>query len=665
MPLQGVPAFAAAGTRRLPAAALALVAVAALAAYALALRNGYALDDETIVWKNPVVHGFGNLRELLLEPYWRKSGELYRPVTLLSFAVDWTLFGGSPAAAHAVNLVLHALAAVLVAELVARLGGGAAAAAAAGVLFAVHPVHVEAVANVVGRAEVLATLCVLAACHLYLRGPPRSAGRIAALCALYLLGLGAKEIAVTLPGLLLVLDALAGARERRGPRALLLRNLPLLCALAATLALYLALRVNASGGMLGVGPAPYLVGLSTGGRVATALSLWPEYARLLFWPRDLSADWGPGLLDVVGWSSPRVWLGLALGAAAAAAAWISWRRARWTAAAVLWFAVAALPVSNLPFPAGTLLAERNLYLPSVALAFLLPPLAAAAARERRVVRLAAAGAFALLLALGAARTWRRTPVWASSDTVFAAMVEEHPGLWWVEYRAGLILASRGRNQEALRWFVSAERKTRYNDIGVGIDYVRVLRALDRGAEGEPVLRHLMRLYPASVPAYVELATLRIEQRRYADALALLARAERIPRAGPLSRLQISDSKALSLDGAGRVDAALREREATLRDPRGRAGVSGWFHYARLLQERGDTAAARQALDSARVRVPPQLRPTLTLDPLPSLQSTFIRGWGPLPAAPLPAPPGANLPTSAGARISPAREAVETDTEESE
>ena len=646
------------------AGTLRMLAVAVLAAgvYALALRNGYAIDDEAIVWKNPVVHGFGNLRELLLGPYWQKSGDAYRPLTLLSFAVDWTLFGGSPAAAHAVNLVLHALAAVLVAELVARLGGGTAAAAAAGVLFAVHPVHVEAVANVVGRAEVLATLCVLAACHLYLRGPPRSAGRIAALCALYLLGLGAKEIAVTLPGLLLVLDALAGARERRGPRALLLRNLPLLCALTATLALYLALRVNASGGMLGVGPAPYLVGLSTGGRVATALSLWPEYARLLFWPRDLSADWGPGLLDVVGWSSPRVWLGLALGAAAAAAAWISWRRARWTAAAVLWFAVAALPVSNLPFPAGTLLAERNLYLPSVALAFLLPPLAAAAARERRVVRLAAAGAFALLLALGAARTWRRTPVWASSDTVFAAMVEEHPGLWWVEWKAAAILANHGRADEALPWFASALRKTRYNDMGVDMDYVAVMRGLGRYGETEPVLRHLIRIYPGSVPPYAELAALCIEQGRYAEALGLLERAERIPRWGPLSRVEIRSRRALALDGLGRIDEALADRRETLRHAVVRRHVPPWYHLARLLKQRGDTAAARQALDSARAHVSPGLRGALTLDPLPSLQSTLVRGWGPLPAAPLPAAPGASLPASTGARISPAPSAEETEPE---
>jgi tetratricopeptide (TPR) repeat protein len=618
-----------ADARRLRVLAMAAVALLAACVYALALRNGYAIDDETIVWRNPVVHGFGNLRELVLGPYWQKSGDLYRPVTLVSFALDWTLFGASPGPAHGVNVLLHAAVAVLVAELVRRLGGGIGPAAAAGAVFAVHPVHVEAVANLVGRSELLAALFVLLACHVYLRGSPRSAGRIAAVAALYLLGLGSKEIAVTLPALLLAVDALRLREERAGVRALLVRNAPLLAVLVGTLGVYLLLRVQANGGLLGQGPAPYLVGMSTSTRVATAVSLWPEYVRLLVWPATLSADWGPDLLDVAGWGSPRTWLGAAIILASAAAAWHSWRRGRWTAAAVLWFTAAVLPVSHLPFAAGTMLAERNLYLPSVALAFLLPPLAAAVARERTAVRWAAAGGLALLLALGAARSWTRTPVWASSDRVFAAMVDEHPRLWWVEYRAGVILANHGRPLEAVPWLESAERKTRYNDVGVGMDYVRVMRTVGRYDETEPVLRRLIRIYPNSVPAYVELATLRIGQGRYAEAVALLGQAERIPRWGPLSMVEIRNQRAMALDGLGRVDAALADRRETLRDPAVRGAVPPWYHYARLLQERGDTSAARQALDSARVRIVPQLRGALTLDPLPSLQSALIRGWGPL------------------------------------
>ncbi|HEX8905744.1 MAG TPA: hypothetical protein VF771_12915, partial [Longimicrobiaceae bacterium] len=99
-----------------PRAAVLGPALLAAAVYANALANGFALDDEFVVQHNPAVRGFGDLHALLLGPYWPGSHVLYRPLTLLSFAVDWTL-GGSPAWMHAVNVVLHALAAALVALL--------------------------------------------------------------------------------------------------------------------------------------------------------------------------------------------------------------------------------------------------------------------------------------------------------------------------------------------------------------------------------------------------------------------------------------------------------------------------------------------------------------------------------------------------------------------
>src|SRR5688500_18244717 len=105
----------------------AAVALLALLVYANALGNGYALDDERIIQLNPAVHGLGNLRATLLEPYWRAAADLYRPVTLLSFAAGWAVHGGSPAPMHAVNALLHALCSVLVAVLVLRLRGGLAA----------------------------------------------------------------------------------------------------------------------------------------------------------------------------------------------------------------------------------------------------------------------------------------------------------------------------------------------------------------------------------------------------------------------------------------------------------------------------------------------------------------------------------------------------------
>jgi tetratricopeptide (TPR) repeat protein len=617
-----------AASRRLSAALAAAAALLAAVVYARALRNGIALDDEFIVQVNPAVHGFGRLHDLLLGPYWPQSGELYRPVTLATFAADWALTGGSLPWMHGVNVALHAAATALVVLLVWRLGGGAWAAGAAGAAFAVHPVHVEAVANLVGRAELLATIPVLLACHLFLSDRPRApAVRIAAISLLYLLALGAKEIAVSLPALLLVLDAVRSRGERVPARRLLVRNLPLLAALAATLAAYLAIRHYALGATVGTAPAPYLRGISTPDRLATAARLVPEYLRLLLWPRDLSAEWGPDAIVPVSWASPLAWAGVAALVLLAVAAWASWRRTRWAAAAVLWLAATLFPVSHVLFPVGVMMAERTLYLASVCLAFLLPPLVAVVARERLAVRRAAAALLAVLLALGALRTWRRTPVWASSNAVFDAMVEEHPELWWVEWKAGQLLVKAGRLDEALPWYRKALAKTRYNHYPMDMDYASLLQAMGRGGEAEPVLRHAIATFPTAVSAYVSLASLRIDQGRYREAVELSRHAAAIRRPGTLLQGHVDHRLALAYDGLGRVDSALAWRRTSLAAPEQRRFAHVWYHYARLLAEAHDPAGAAAALDSARARTEPADRALLRLDPLPPLSSPRLKGWG--------------------------------------
>jgi hypothetical protein len=631
---------------RHPAGPLVLAAAAACAAYANAVRNGYALDDEFILGRNPLVHGLGRVGELLGSAYWPSSDELYRPVTLLSFAGEWALFGDAPGVFHATNVLLHAVVSLLVAGLVLRLGGGRMAAAGAGVLFAVHPVHVEAVANLVGRAEVLATLAVLAACHLYLRPGPRGVGRNAGIVLLYVAGLLAKESAVALPALLLVVDALrgrgagqgdAGAREDGGALevggqrgtgvpALLRRNAGLLAALVAGLAVYLVQRQSVLGGTgPGTDPAPYLRDLSTADRLATAVRLWPEYLRLMLYPADLSAEWGPDALAPATWGTPMVWLGMLLGVALATAAWRSWAGSRWIAAAVLWFAAAVLPVSQVVFPVGVLLAERTLYLPSVALAFLLPPLVDAVRRHPARIRPAAMAA-AVALALLAARTWTRTPSWNSTETVLQQLRQDHPDVWLVEWKAGELLVQADRPLEALFWYRRAMEKVDRNHRAMNVGYASVLLDLGRVDEAEAILRRTLRIDPEMPRTRVDLGSVLVQRGRYREALAVLD--ARGPGADdPRTRVLLQHRRALAYDGLGLADSALAVREAALREAGGAASGPAWFHYARLLALRGRMDEARAAADSARGRFDPAYGPRITVQPIPPLDEPLLRGWG--------------------------------------
>src|SRR5262245_56774984 len=139
---------------------MAAAALVAAACYLNTLPNQFAFDDLEIILRNPLVSGerAGDFAATFASHYWshlRESGNLYRPLTILSYAANHALSGTSPWSYHAVNILLHALASALVVALGVRFGLNAPLSLAAGLLFAVHPVHSEAVAGVVGRAELL------------------------------------------------------------------------------------------------------------------------------------------------------------------------------------------------------------------------------------------------------------------------------------------------------------------------------------------------------------------------------------------------------------------------------------------------------------------------------------------------------------------------------
>ena len=418
---------------------LLLVTLLAAATYANSLGNGWAFDDEYIIASNPVVT-LPQWREAITGPYWGRveaAPSLYRPTALLAFASEWQASGGSPVAFHATSLLLHVLVSVLVVLLLAAFLP-TMAAAAGGAVFAVHPVHVEAVANAVGQSELLAAAGYLAACLLYLRRDGSTAfrsARLVGIATLYALALGAKEIAVTLPAVLLVLDVATDRREGGEGSALgsmgaaVRREAPLFLFLGAILLGYLGARVSILGSLRGDSIPSELIGLTAGGRVLTALSLWPTYARLLLAPWSLAADYAPGLLWPATTVRADVVLGAALLALALVVAAFAWRTAPSAALAAAWLVVAILPVSNLLVTSGTLVAERTLYLPSVAVAFAVGGVFAHVAGHRSVARRAAWFVTAAVVTVFMVRSALRNPSWLDSYTVMNTLAVEHPESW--------------------------------------------------------------------------------------------------------------------------------------------------------------------------------------------------------------------------------------------
>ena len=432
---------------RLRRLCLAAVALVAALAYGNALANGFVLDDGGILLSNPLVLSPTTAWRAFALPYWPESlgGGQYRPLGIVSFAADWWISGGDARWLHAVNVLWHVAATVTVWLLAAELLAPVAAFVAA-LVFAVHPVHVEAVANTVGRLEPMAAVFVIAALLAH-----RHASRTSSVW--FALGLLSKESAIVFIALAVANDVLL---ERDWRAALRARRLQY-ATYGAVVALYLVLLVAVFHDRALSNPARALAGATTSERLAMAVQVVPYYVRLLLVPAELSASYAPNVIVWQPWSSAPVLLGLALMLLTMVTIGVVLRqrdRRPGLAFALVWIPIALAPVSNVFFVSGVVLAERTLYLASVGVC-----LAAGAIAEQFLLvrpRWVAAATCSVVLAF-AVRTWTRTPIWRDDRAYVFALLTEHPESYEGHLIAGRVLKMANSLDEAERELTRARQ----------------------------------------------------------------------------------------------------------------------------------------------------------------------------------------------------------------
>ena len=477
-----------------------LVAAAAALAAAPALRNGFALDDVAQVRDNPAIRSLANVPTLFTRPYWDLPGEqhgLYRPVTVASFALNRAATGASPAGFHAVDVGLHALVAALAWFAFRRAGTVYGTALFGGLVFATHPVHVEAFANVSGRSELLAAAGVLAAWLAHRKGRPAIAA------GLWLLAVLSKESAVLAPALFALDDALR-TKDERPPGAW--------PAYAVALVAAVALRVTALGEIRGAESAIFLdnPAATAGSAARAATALWCQgiHLGLFLWPQRLVSDYSFDALPVVrSLSDPRAWAGILFALAFVAACVAAWRRrSRPVVLALAAWALFFLPSSNLLFASGTILAERQAYLPSLGACLLVGHAAAAAARATGRRSLVAAAVVVLSVAL-AARGFARIPAWKDNLTLATTDAAAQPRSAKLQAGAGMFLEEAGRDTEAEAALARA--------VAIWPDYAQARYNLAvllarRGAREEAIehLERVVALAPANPRPYALLERLK-------------------------------------------------------------------------------------------------------------------------------------------------------------
>ena len=534
--------------RSIPLLCCGAIAAATLAVYARGLGGLFLYDDVDSILANPSIR---HLSTSLLPP--RGLTVSGRPVLNLSFAVNYALSGTGVWSYHALNMAIHAAAALALFGIIRRTlatpaagswpqGECAALAFAAALLWALHPLQTESVAYVVQRAESLMGLFYLVALYAFIRYAAADSGAAwwaAASASACLLGMATKEAMATAPLVVFLYDRtfVAGSFRQAWARR---RAIHLALAACWVPLAFLVASTGGRGGTAGFGSgAPWWA------YMATQLRAVALYLRLALWPHPLIGDYG----RVLG-GDP---LGMAAGAAVvlllAVGTCILLRRGPPIGFLGAWFLLILAPSSSVVPVSTEIIAEHRMYLPLAAIAAL-GVLALHIALERRRLFMTSVGLLAVAFAI---LTVRRIGVYEGPLAFWTDVALKNPGNAGAWNNLGNIMAAKG-------------------DLGAAM--ARYRRALS--------------LAPAYADAHFNLGKALMATGRAGEAIENYEDALRFRPSDPAIHFSLGNA----LAGQGKVDAAASEYRAALKLDPGRA--EAWFNLGGAMVEAGSLAEASDA-----------------------------------------------------------------------
>ncbi len=418
------------GQEKRDTAAFLLIAAIISISYLQAISYGFITDDFGLVVNNPNIKSWSSIGHIFSSGYWDSAGctrGLYRPLAILSFLVEYSIFGLNPAVYHLDNIVLHLAASVLCYLLLKEVFKDSLVPLYSALLFAAHPVHTEAVTWVSGRAELLAAVLSLISMYIFIKRRGNIFFLFLSLLTFFL-ALLTKESSATVP-LLLTLYLLIIEQKRKWTG-----YIGTVMPYFAVLAVFLVLKYRVIGTL---GPQRWdqaFWGMPLGQRFLTMCVALYEYIRLGFLPFDLKADYIFPPPD--SFMHPKVIFIFMIVVLLAVFARRLAQASRPALFAALWFFAALAPVSNI-IPAGIIMSERAMYMPSLGSCILLGMLVSGTAGTITSKRLPAYYQHLLvaaMLILFVVSTTSRNGVWHNQEsfiTTYLSMLQngekEHPG----------------------------------------------------------------------------------------------------------------------------------------------------------------------------------------------------------------------------------------------
>jgi hypothetical protein len=388
-------------SRRVVASVAGLLAILTFIAYAPVLDAGFTnYDDDVYVTANyHVQHGLDGTS--LRWAFTTTRAANWHPLTWISHTLDWSAFGDRPRGHHATSLLLHVANVAILFLLLGAMTRAWWPSALAAALFAVHPLHVESVAWIAERKDVLATffgLLAIAGYARYAKAPSMS--RMTVVVLLCAIGLLAKPMLVTLPFVLLLLDTWPLER-RTSWRLRIIEKLPLF-ALASASAFVTVWAQRQGGAVASLDRFPIEL------RLGNAAWSVVAYIEKTIWPRGLAVFYPHPGATVIPWGAA---LGLLVICGVTGLAWWQRRRRPYVLVGWLWFLGTLVPVMGLVQVGKQGMADRYMDLPSIGL-FVVVAWASAEFGKRAVVP-----AVAAVIAL-AVVTHAQATVWHDSITLF-------------------------------------------------------------------------------------------------------------------------------------------------------------------------------------------------------------------------------------------------------
>lgn len=494
--------------------------VAVLAVYSQVRTHDFLnYDDPEYVTDNAHVRD-GLTLDGLVWAFTSGHASNWIPLTWLSHMLDCQLFGLDSGPQHLVNVVLHAFSTLLLFGLLKRITGARWRSAFVAFVFALHPLHVESVAWIAERKDVLCALFWFLTLWAYVNYTQRrSAGRYLLVVLLFCCGLMSKPMIVTLPFVALLLDVwplrrigFGSEATRKGWARLILEKLPLM-ALSAGASVVTYLVQQSGGSVSAADQIPLLL------RVENALVSYVVYLGSFVWPAELAVFY-PYPTDPQGWAALAA--GLALAALTVLALrWIGPRP--YLAVGWLWYLGTLVPVIGLVQVGVQSRADRYTYVPMIGISIVVAWGAAEVFERRRWGKTPLAVLGTVVCASWAAVTWRDLGYWQNSVSLFRHALEVTDGNYIAYNNLGVALREDGRIGDAIMPFEEAVTlRPQAPDIQDNLG--EALLASGRIDEAIPHLSEAVRLRPDFAKAHVDLGSAMIQSGRAGEAEAQYRRA---------------------------------------------------------------------------------------------------------------------------------------------